>query len=116
MQLLRRQSLLAHIATRADDFREHVVRQLHALDARAVLDAKEAAGDERVDEWLRDAGEFDGGLERDVVAEAGLREQVIFDEGAHARRQVGDAAVVKIVEDFAAVAGDEVGGDLRLAE
>ncbi|MBI5768641.1 MAG: hypothetical protein HZA93_12655 [Verrucomicrobia bacterium] len=38
---------------------------------------------------------------------------MILDEGAHRLRQVGDAALVEIGEDLAAVAGDEVGGDLR---
>ena len=110
------ETLLARVAGVAHDLGEHVVRQLHALDAGAVLKAEEPAGDERVDERRRDLGELERGFKGEIVAKAGFREQVILDERAHARWEIVYAALVEIGEDLAAVAGDEVDGDLRLAE
>lgn len=97
MQLLRRQSLLAHIATRADDFREHVVRQLHALRAEPVLDAEQPPRDKDIDERARDSGKLKRSLQREIVAVAGFCEQVILDEGTHRLGEVGHAALVKSV-------------------
>ena len=55
---------------------------------------------------------FDHALLGEALAIAGLGEQVVLDELAHARRLVGERALVEFGEDGVARAGEQVGGDL----
>ena len=111
-----REALLPAIAADADDFGEDIMGELDALNAPAVLEADEAAGNEGIDQRASDRGEFEGRLEGEVITKARLREEVVLDEGAHPLGEIGDAALVKIGEDFAAVTRDQVDRDLRLTE
>ena len=50
-----------------------------------------------------------------AFAIAGLGQQLVLDDAAHALRLVGQRALVEFAEDRVARAGQQVGGDLRAA-
>ena len=123
--LLRRQLALGFIerlafaprvAAGADHIGEHVMRQLHPLHAEAVLDPQQPPRHEGVHQRAGDAGSLQHGFEGDIVAEAGLGEQVVLDIFAHRERQIGDTPLIEIVENLAPVARHEISRDLLLTQ
>ena len=79
----RGQTLLARFAARAYHLGEHVVGQLHTLHSETIFNPQQPTGNQRIDQLTRHARFFECRLQREIVAEAGLGEQMILDERAH---------------------------------
>ena len=109
-------ALVAHRAAGADDAAEHVVGQLHAAHIEPLLDAQQPAVHECGQRLGRSAGgdeAFFHPLLGEALAVAGVGEQLVLDERAHAGGLVGEGAFVELGENGVAGAREEVGGDFR---
>ena len=100
-----------------DDTAQHVVGDFHPAHVEAVLDAQQPAVDQQGERLGRRPG-GDKALAHaflgHALAEAGIGQQHVLDESAHAGRLVHQGPGVEFREDRVARAGQQVGGDLRL--
>ena len=97
---------------------QHVMRQLDAAHIEPLLDAQQPAVDqrrERVGSGARLGEATEQALLGDVLAEAGVREQLVLDDAPHGRRLVGERALVEVAQDAGVRAGEEIEGDLVAA-
>ena len=116
--LVARLAFLPQVAAGADHAAEHVVRQFDATHVEAFFDAQQAA----VDQLRQRVGRGTGREQRlghallgQALAVARFGQQFVLDHAPHARRLVRQRALVELRQDRVARAGQQVGGDLRLA-
>ena len=108
---LARLAFLAQVAAVTHHAAEHIVRELDTPQVQAFLDAQQASVDQLRQRVGRSAGRVEAlaqSLLGDVLAEAGIGEQVVLDDPAHLRWLVGQRALVEIREDLLVRAGEQV--------
>jgi hypothetical protein len=113
--LVARVALVAHVAARPHDGAQHVVRELHPAHVQALLDAQQAPVHQRRQRPGRGGSRREGlddTLLGQALAEARLGEHFVLDEAAHPFGLVGERALVELVQDRVARAGEQVRGDL----
>ena len=89
--------------------------ELDAAHVEPLFDAQEPAVDEACERIGRRAGRGERLLHAllgEALAKAGLGEELVLDEMAHAGRLVGERALVELGEDRVVRAGEEIGRDL----
>ena len=95
-----RLALEPRVTAPPDHRREHVVRELHAPQVQALLDAEQAAVDQLRQRVVRRAGRGEPlahAFLRDALAVARIGEQLVLEEGPHPRGLVRQHALVELV-------------------
>jgi hypothetical protein len=106
--LVARFALQPQIAAGLHDAAQDVVRQLDAPHVEPLLDAEQAPVDEhreRIGRGTRCGETLLHALLGQALAVAGLGQQIVLDELPHARRLVGQRALVELAENIVAGAG-----------
>src|SRR6202040_2376252 len=112
---LARLALPAQIPAALDDTAQDIMRELDATHVQALFDAQQAAvdqGRQRIGAGAHRLEAADKALLCDVLAEAGSRQELIFDYLAHGRLLVGERSLVEVAQDTGVRAGEQVQGNL----